>query len=209
MSTKAYLDRFLSVVDQNDKNLMQFLESSSVDQEYTELIDAFRRQSIEELTNLLSELDPIKNPNIEVASSHDEYGERIDHQNQRLNNVLKNRPMTMDRSTQTEDTMTNISDNHCEKQIQNQRHKKENLIPTMNWLTNARNYERGSLHLPIVLIQLAPFSPITKTYIIIYARTIQKHLSVHQMKDDDVRDVLLPVNNDGEETKSSSEVDWN
>ncbi|XP_075588509.1 uncharacterized protein LOC142597308 [Dermatophagoides farinae] len=92
--------------------------------------------------------------------------------------------------------------------IQNQRHKKENLIPTMNWLTNARNCERGSLHLPIVL-NMAPFSPITKTYIIIYARTIQKHLSVHQMKDDDVRDVLLPVNNDGEETKSSSEVDWN
>ena len=105
MSTNDFVDRLLSVLDQNDKNLMQFLESSSVDQEYTELIDAFRRQSIEELTNLLSELDPIKNPNIEVASSHDEYGERIDHQNQRLNNVLKNRPMTMDRSTQV--TMAN------------------------------------------------------------------------------------------------------
>ena len=107
-STKAYVDRFLSVLDQNEKNLMQFLESSSVDQEYTELIDEYRRQSIMESTNL-SELDRIENRYIEVeslSSSSDEYDERIDHENQRLNNnIHRNRPMTMDCSTQV--TMAN------------------------------------------------------------------------------------------------------
>ena len=104
-STNDYVDSCLSELDQNEENFMQFLESSFVDQEYNELNDAFPCDSIIESTNLLSELDRIENPNIEVASSDDIYGERIDHQNQLLNNVLKNRPMTMDRSTQV--TMAN------------------------------------------------------------------------------------------------------
>ena len=107
-STNDYVDRFLSVLDQNEKNLMQFLESSSVDEEYNELIDEYRRQSIMESTNL-SELDRIENRYIEVeslSSSSDEYDERIDHENQRLNNnIHRNRPMTMDCSTQV--TMAN------------------------------------------------------------------------------------------------------
>ncbi|XP_046912390.2 uncharacterized protein LOC124493364 [Dermatophagoides farinae] len=147
-STKAYVDRFLSVLDQNEKNLMQFLESSSVDEEYNELIDEYRRQSIMESTNL-SELDRIENRYIEVeslSSSSDEYDERIDHENQRLNNnIHRNRPMTMDCSTQTEDTMATISDNHCEmisSELEKMKSKFDNFSQQIQSMSNVFNHHR-------------------------------------------------------------------
>ncbi|XP_046912389.2 uncharacterized protein LOC124493363 [Dermatophagoides farinae] len=145
-STNDYVDRFLSVLDQNEKNLMQFLESSLADEEYNKLLDEYRRQSIMESTNL-SELDRIENRYIEVesSSSDDEYGERIDNENQLLNNnVHENRPITMDCSTQTEATMATISDKHCEisSELERMKSQFDNFSQQIQSMSNVFNHHR-------------------------------------------------------------------